>query len=234
MKKYIENVILKDNKNCKAECFNNKKNMLNKKLDNEYCQVNDGLILYLTPALSEENASDVTNSLLFAQLVADKQADRNVDDRAWHDNFSFALGKIGWVNLNINSVLLNDEVKISLSKVIYDNFPRELHYYLEKIMAICEKLTYDNPAVQQWQHINNFAFSIAIAHVSEKGSIQIHFVSLTPTLERKFPPLNNWSESVDYNVWYYSLELNESQFNLLRNDISNKISEFKDKWITDF
>ncbi len=52
------------------------------------------LCVLLTPTSCSQ--ADVVNSTLFAQLVANKQHDRQNDSKAWYDSYQGVLESLGW------------------------------------------------------------------------------------------------------------------------------------------
>lgn len=61
------------------------------------CYVDDGALVTFPAMTSSHNQQDVLNSLLFAQLAADKQYDRQANPGEWFDYFEYVVQNIGWV-----------------------------------------------------------------------------------------------------------------------------------------
>lgn len=61
------------------------------------CYVDGGALVTFPAMTSSHNQQDVLNSLLFAQLAADKQHDRHANPGEWFDYFEYVVQNIGWV-----------------------------------------------------------------------------------------------------------------------------------------
>lgn len=60
-------------------------------------QVNSGALLSFDASLSEQACEDISNSLLFCQLAADKNFDRTTDAQDWKSSFVATLAIMGWI-----------------------------------------------------------------------------------------------------------------------------------------
>lgn len=71
-------------------------------------QINAGALLAFDKSLTRQEEEDVSNSLLFAQLAADAQADRFAEAGAWSKVYQRVLGTVGW---NIQQFVFHSPVR---------------------------------------------------------------------------------------------------------------------------
>lgn len=60
-------------------------------------QINEGALLAFDSALPKQMIDDISNSLLFAQLAADKQFNRHTATGDWQRTFFGTLSVMGWI-----------------------------------------------------------------------------------------------------------------------------------------
>jgi len=65
-------------------------------------QINAGALLAFDSSLTKQNVADASNSILFAQLAANAQANRFLESGEWSKSFQQVLGSIGWVSTQIS------------------------------------------------------------------------------------------------------------------------------------
>jgi len=59
-------------------------------------QINAGALIAFDASLSRQAEEDISNSLLFAQLAADAQADRFAEEPTWSKTYKTVLATVGW------------------------------------------------------------------------------------------------------------------------------------------
>jgi hypothetical protein len=65
--------------------------------DDKANYVDDGSLVSFVAGLSSEDKTDVLNSVLLAQLAANKKHDRYAEPEAWYKSYHQILSTIGWV-----------------------------------------------------------------------------------------------------------------------------------------
>lgn len=69
--------------------------------DSTRCFVDSGVLVTFPASTSKQRQEDVLNSLLFAQLAADKEYNRLDDPLNWFSYFEYILRNVGWVLTNL-------------------------------------------------------------------------------------------------------------------------------------
>ncbi|KAG8714879.1 hypothetical protein FRC09_017153 [Ceratobasidium sp. 395] len=86
-----------------------------------------GAVISFVDGVDEDIKADVLNTLLFAQLVADGQADRQKEPDQWYAVFRDVLETIGWVITGFNFVEKNlSNMAVSVASMVINSLQANL------------------------------------------------------------------------------------------------------------
>jgi hypothetical protein len=148
----------------------------------EQAFLSDKSIVSFVSQVSGQIREDVLNSMLLAQLVADKQAPIEKDMPAWYDKYTEVLRNVGWVvqNAEINDYKVAEslfEVETAILEILGASFGANYITLLKKTLDSLREMSKKNDSklkvfAKNTQTTKKGCFQLGLA-TEENGSIAV-------------------------------------------------------------
>lgn len=191
-------------------------------------EINDGALLAFDGALSKQMIEDVSNSFLFAQLVADKEFSRHTEGPNWVTRFFATLSKVGWNSSGMHNGSKVHESTVDWSALILSYMPDNVHKLTESSIRACQQLPKTDKAIVTWSGaaLENEHGVVIIGGSNLAGdSVVTSVVLLEFTHLREVEGFLKWKCSFDINIVDTTMELNEGVYSSVRQTIISKLGD---------
>ncbi|EJC71677.1 hypothetical protein Rleg10DRAFT_0057 [Rhizobium leguminosarum bv. trifolii WSM2012] len=189
-------------------------------------QINQGALLSFDAALSKQMTEDVSNSLLFAQLAADKQFNRLTSTGNWEKTFFSVLSVVGWIVGNFTKKSLVTASPVDWVKLVASTMPENAARLVDSSVTACQTLPETSKAITIWssaalQKDSGLLIVLPSYIVGDSPATSVSLIEFT--FERESTGFLKWN--LDYNVATMSatLELNEGVYSNVRQTIIEKL-----------
>lgn len=206
------------------------------------CYVDSGIVVTFPADVEIQRQQDVLDSLLFAQLSADKSHQRQTDPSNWYSYFDYILQNIGWV---LSSIDFDVDVtkkptfvmsSLALNQMVQNGSSAEEVEVFRKIFNVLHSLPDKDPLIELlYKNIYNDdsnAASLILAsfEVSKTKEVTLKLImfSLEATGEAAYRYLLHLydSKNVTFSKAKSStMVLNEQIFDKIRSTIVEKLGD---------
>lgn len=194
--------------------------------------INAGAINVFDNQLSVQNKQDIGNSILFAQLAANKQYDRYTDSNEWFTFFISVLNNIGWSTISITH---NRSVGEDIN---WENFvlgamksaaaENELEL-AQRAMSSWQNLSLESKAMTIWndntvesQYQN---FQVIPADFQQQTGLNIVLASIASQAEKELNGFLSFTNHYTVQEHVTRMVLNESVYAEVREVIIEKLGD---------
>jgi len=199
-------------------------------------QINAGTLIAFDQSLSRQQEEDISNSMLFAQLAANAQADRFTQGTKWLSTFTSVLGTVGW---NIQQFNVVPPVRIDppvdwldVVAKAYSGLPGASA--AARAMNAAAKLPAGGNALAIWG--NNGAqatrgnFIVQTCSAS-KGDVKADSAQVVYQLVQESDGFLSWATYYEVATSSTRMELNEAVYALVRKMIIDKLGDRPSRYV---
>jgi hypothetical protein len=116
----------------------------------ETVQINEGALLVFDSALTDQSIADISNSVLFAQLAADKQFNRFISPGDWEKNFFNTLSVVGWAVNSSGSSSVTLPLPVHWAKLVVEHMSESAASLADTGVRACQALPQTSKAMTIW------------------------------------------------------------------------------------
>ncbi|MEN0582623.1 MULTISPECIES: hypothetical protein [unclassified Kosakonia] len=199
--------------------------------DDNYAQINEGIVLSFDKTLSSQQRDDVSHSLLFAQLAADKKFNRHSATQDWQESFTGVLATVGWNMLHFASQSIELSAPVDWAALVNQHIPDATQSLAGASIHAAQDLTLTSPAFTLWESaaINPHKYSdglfIVTPTLNVQNSPQIIVLMLAYHFTSDVEGFMKWQEGYSIDIYKLGLKLNEDIYNQLRQPILTKLGD---------
>ncbi|KAG8705041.1 hypothetical protein FRC08_001885 [Ceratobasidium sp. 394] len=203
-----------------------------------------GSILVFDSSVSKQQKSDVANSILLAQLAADRNYSRSTDAEYWYNEFGSVLGKIGWVceRSNLIQVPLGNSPSADqvVMKCMADRLEPSEVEAVQTAVDTMKGLSNDDKALKifKQQSTSENGTNFQIAHCKDShGDVDVGFGGFVYHIGQNInnplvPKLEGKSASA-FNC-FQTMKLNENVYSTIRQAVLDKLGNYATDMVEEF
>ena len=196
-------------------------------------EVNAGALLVFGPGLPATSKSDVSESLLLAQLAANTALDRYASTTEWFAKVTSTLGKIGWVSsMSATSGSTTEEPPLDWRAIAGKSFGAMFGSAaapMEAAIAAAGRVPAGSDAARLWAS-QTFAadqgrglFLLAYADADRSGSVTLALMATGFTLTSADAPILTWASAASISQAALTLTLDTDVYDRVRAQITTKL-----------
>ena len=189
-------------------------------------QINEGALLSFDSALSKQMVDDVSNSLLFAQLAADKQFSRLAATADWERTFFNTLSIVGWAAGSFTNSSIVAASPVDWIKLIAPYMPENVDHLVASSITSCQLLPVTSKAVTIWMGAaleRDEGVAIIGPSYPVNGSVNASILILKFIFQRDASGFLKWNSDYNIDLSSVNIELNESVYSNVRKTIISKL-----------
>ena len=198
-------------------------------------EVNAATLLVLGKALSAQDKSDVSDSLLLAQLAANTANDKFADPAGWTAKVAEVLSSIGWVlqgeSTKSQEILAPPLDWRTIAGSQFDTAFGSPSALIHSAIAAAAAVAPSDPAAVLWNG-QTFSvvkgaglFQIALADLDGSGSVTLRLFTLGFTLTGTGAPILDWTSEAAITTTAQVLNLNADVYAKVRQQIITKLGD---------
>lgn len=195
----------------------------------EIAEINAGSLIVFDAKLSKQNISDVSDSILFAQLASNKAFDRFSQPVEWYKNYSSVLGQIGWSQTGFEYSSTTEDPPVGWDKFVISKFTQEKSKELVQAGILsADSLKKDSKALNIWNSFssdNNVANYQIIPTVLVNEHVIASILSILSKLASSPDKFLSWKLFYDIGTYYTKAVLNEEVYSQVRQAIIDKLGD---------
>lgn len=188
----------------------------------------EGILLAQAPDLPAQGASDVRESMLFAQLAADHEAARTADPAGWHEVYTAMLATLGWTQTSSETSQSDCDPPIDWSAALLAGLAAPAAELAETALEHAEKLAASAPARMVWtdavtgQAVLNLALAVAARRDASPAVVEVRV-----TAQTQFEPTGfiAWSNPFTLETAVDRRVINEDVYGPLRATVKDRLGE---------
>lgn len=189
-------------------------------------QINEGALLAFEGTLSKQMIDDISNSLLFAQLAADRQFDRHTATADWQKTFFSTLSVVGWIIGSLSEKSTVAASPADWTKLIASYMPENVDQLVISSMTAAQQLPATSNAINIWSDAaldgDEGVVIIGPSYISG-DSPNTSIALLKFTFKRNLSGFLKWSSDFNISATIMTMELNESLYSRVRKSIIIKL-----------
>ncbi|AHE51899.1 hypothetical protein [Sphingomonas sanxanigenens] len=191
-------------------------------------QVNSGALITFDASIPEQALEDISNSILFCQLAADKKFDRKAAPQEWSTVFLGTLSIVGWIVQSTSNKSETARGAVDWAALATSRMSRTAARLADEGIAACDALPPTADAILIWNDAvvgpaSNF---FVIAAAPSAGSSTA--LSLTLCGFQSAVPNTGflaWGLQYDIDTTWLDLTLNEGLYAKVRQTIIDKLGD---------
>ncbi|TFK85836.1 hypothetical protein K466DRAFT_664221 [Polyporus arcularius HHB13444] len=201
--------------------------------------VGGGSFISFLGDLPAQQKEDVLHSTLFAQLVANKQHDRQNDSEAWYDRYKDVLASLGWMIRSFDMAELSDaDTYVSVDKLLLklaaDHLSaEELALFQKVVESLGEGQTRNEVATKlfnsQSMASKKANFQVGVASSDTEGNtkfkISIYFYSADQDIDNVLFYENGSQKTLEFRAGHETMVLNNDLYSQVREVVSSKLGQ---------
>lgn len=194
----------------------------------------EGILIAQGSDLSALDASDVRDSLLFAQLAADYEAPRTTNPQDWYDIYSSTLSTLGWAEAS-HSVNTSDQTPpINWERALLGQFPSGNRERARSALSLADAMREDAPARLVWSRAVagntaiNFAVAVAGCHNGSPGLVEVRAIAAMQFDQNGFC---DWATGFKFDLVADRRNLNEDVYEKLRGTVKERLGDKVERYI---
>jgi hypothetical protein len=194
-------------------------------------EVNSAALVALSTSLTVQSRADVSDSLLFGQLAANKAVDRFADPAAWAAKLFHTLSDVGWTLIKQQTI--NDGAyppPLHWREIVESRFrqaygaPAPL---VELAIAAAGRVSNDSPAAELWSRQtyagDSGLFGIAFADADGAGDPRLALLWTAFTLKTRSSLILDWGPAAEIKGGFVRLVMNTGVYSTIREQIISKL-----------
>ncbi|MDX0655361.1 hypothetical protein GOD34_32935 [Sinorhizobium medicae] len=189
-------------------------------------QVNEGALLAFDDGLAKQMIDDISNSLLFAQLAADKQFNRHAATGDWQKTFFSALSVVGWITSNFSQRTEVAASPVNWGELIASYMPKNVDHLVLSSVVASQQLPAASSAINIWSNAalagDEGVLIVGPSYISG-DSPNISIALLKFTFEKAVAGFLKWDADFNITTSIVTMELNESIYSKVRNTVIAKL-----------
>jgi hypothetical protein len=189
-------------------------------------QINEGAMLAFDSALPKQMIDDISNSLLFAQLAADKQFDRHKATADWQKTFFSTLSVLGWVIGSFSDKTTIAASPVDWAELIASYMPENVDHLVVSSITATQQLPTTSSAIRIWSDAaldgDDGVVIVGPSYISG-DSPNMHIALLKFTFEKEVAGFLKWDAKFKITTSIVTMELNESLYSKVRSTVIAKL-----------
>lgn len=186
----------------------------------------DGILVTQDSDLSTQQASDIRDSLLFAQLAADYEASRIADPQSWYELYAKTLAVRGWAEASHSTKSSNKSPPIDWERALLREFPSASRNQAERAIARAQKLPEDAQARQVWSQAvsgnSGINYAVGVATL-QNGAPQLTECRGVARMQFDQDGFIDWTASFAFELLADRRNLNEDVYATLRATVKKRL-----------
>lgn len=191
-------------------------------------EVDSGTLLSFDASVDDQALADVSNSLLLAQLAADKQAEGLSNAQAWLAAFQNVMSTVGWGQTAVTVESQAAKPPVDWKRQVLSRMADRSVSLASASITAAAALPSASPAILVWNAATTTAtatlFSIGVSR-RVKGNVLLDLVTLGGSVNSASPTFLAWSPDYSLTLCSSRWELNEAVYAKVRQAIINKLGD---------
>lgn len=191
-------------------------------------EINDGALLSFDATVPEQSIEDVTNSVLFCQLAADKKAGGKTQPIDWVKAFEDTLSVLGWVRTSSTSEKMNLPAPVDWPQLVLSKMPASDVALVADSIDACRALPDLSKAMRIWNgaiHGPSVVLFLIGTTTYAGGDPALSLVLVGFKSNMLDPGFLSWTLDFSITLGSSSWTLNESVYSQVRNTIIEKLGD---------
>ncbi|QND35678.1 hypothetical protein CN148_25635 [Sinorhizobium meliloti] len=189
-------------------------------------QINEGALLAFDSALPKQMIDDISNSLLFAQLAADKQFNRHTATGDWQRTFFGTLSVMGWITGSLSERTEVAASPVDWAELITSYMPENVDQLVLSSIAASQQLPTTSSAIRIWSNaalVGDEGVVIVGPSYISGDNPNMAIALLKFTFEKEVAGFLRWDVNFNITTSIVTMELNESIYSKVRNAVIAKL-----------
>lgn len=191
-------------------------------------EVDSGALLSFDATVPDQGLADVSNSLLFAQLAADKQAQGRVNARAWLTAFQGVLSAVGWGQIGVAIDNQTAKPPVDWKRLVLAQMPDRSVALASASIAAAAAMPASSEAMRIWNDATTMPtaalFSVGVCRALA-GDPSLDLVTVGCGVNSAASAFLAWSPDYSITCCRSRWELNEDVYAQVRQSIINKLGD---------
>ena len=191
-------------------------------------QVNSGALLSFDASLPQQARDDISNSILFCQLAADKKFDRTTDPQDWKNSFASTLSIVGWIVQGISNTSSTSRDAVDWGELATSPMSSSAARLANEAIGACSDLPSGAEAILIWNEaavgVASATFIIA-ASAASGNSVPLNLSICGFQTAAPDEGFLEWGLEYRIDQTYLGLTLNEAVYATVRQTIIDKLGD---------